>query len=251
MRLRFVCRLFVILGLSHLIAGALAQAGGPISIRAEAPASVRFGDPLTVTITITNEGATPVTWPVNSMTIAGEQWSAPGMGGTGIGSDIQLNDLADPKRPIELAPGQSVKVEMVQTPLTSKRLGKVTAPYAIHWGDRQLDRLGKEVPSRSTVVFEAKPSMLMEAAWGAHTDVERAIVQQEINAKLRRLETDDSQLTRDAFEGLLNYLGAYSIPSRNSTASSQVRIDLTGRMALWKGTRMMQAIAVCRWPPKH
>src|SRR5690242_13833669 len=81
-------------------------AAPPITVRAEAPATVRFGEPFEVRVTLTNHQAQPLRWPGGAVRIEPAGWHTYGVGGTGPGDGVAVSAGKDRRGEVLIGAGQ-------------------------------------------------------------------------------------------------------------------------------------------------
>ena len=184
-----------------------------VELSAKSP-SVRFGDELTIVATLSNQGKDSVTIPPGALLLAPSGWSATGTGGTGLGPYI---GVPGGDESLTVPPGEKRTVTFGERERTVVALGKMSARWRVVTDNAALrPLLGRQ--GRLRVEYEVRPSRLMEAAWAARTDEDRARLIPEVrNLLLRRSQPTDYRQRR-FIERTFEYLAASALPLLDALA---------------------------------
>jgi hypothetical protein len=184
-----------------------------VALSAQA-SSIRFGDELTVVATLSNRGPDSITIAPGALRLMPHGWSAAGGGGTGLGPDIRVptGDAA-----LVVPPAGEARLTFADRENTVVALGPMSTMWRVATDkDEMRPLLGDQGDLR--VAYEVRPSSLMESAWAARTDADRAALLPAVRDLLlhRRPATDWRQ--RRLIEGTFERLAASGLPLLDALA---------------------------------
>lgn len=171
---------------------------------------VPFGGGLKVEVTLSNRGKEAIVIPPGVLRLAPDGWDAWGRGGTGLGNDVRL-PAEDAKAGLTVPAGSKATVEFIDREFTVVSLGSMTCGWRPMTEDTKLQPLlGKPKPMQ--VRFEVVPSQLMESAWAARTEEDRARLLPEVRQLLILRANRVDWRQRRLVEGTFKYLAGSALP---------------------------------------
>ena len=198
------------------------EAGGVLVLRAEArPKRVRFGDPLTVVITLTNKGDAAITIPPGELLLVPAGWSAWGCGGTGRGNPVPLAPKDAPMESIVVPPKGSAAAWAEYRNVTALRLSAMTARFRFRSDDEAV-RAALPRDAEVKVAFEVAPSELLLRIWAAKGNTDDEELRQRVRQLLRLRATAKGMRDRDFVENFVTHAAGYLLPFLEKAAEDPV-----------------------------
>ena len=200
------------LGIWILVYGAAAEEGvtGLVIRAAPEPATIQFGDPLKIRVTVENPSQQPVSLSPGDLYLIPRDWKTEGHGG-GDGDNVLLTAAgADGKASTIVEPQGRIVLTGTLREWTVCVLGPIEGTLRVGSDSPQLQKL---LPSQPlTINFEVTPSQLMRDAWAAKTPAQRARLRDAMRELLKLRASAQESRDRDFVEHTLEYMAGHALP---------------------------------------
>ncbi len=177
-------------------------------------ATVRFGQPLKIRVTLENASAAPISLSPGDLYLIPSGWRTEGRGGTGIGANVRLYAAGatahEQQVEIVIAPKDNIILTGTHRDWTVLTLGQMEAELRVGSEKQRLERL---LPSKPLpITFEVAPSQLMLDAFAAKTSADRARLRDSMKGLLRLRAAARKLRDRHFVEHTLEYMAGYALP---------------------------------------
>jgi hypothetical protein len=181
---------------------------------------VQFFEPLAIRAILRNNSQSSISLNSGNLRLIRENWHVVGTWGEWMeGEGLHPQTENRPAGRIELAPGASLTLTIVEENPTFELLGPARVAYKLSSTDAATKQL---LPSEySEVSFEIPPTKLIAAVWAARTQQDRELVQPAFNdflrfraeAKKEKGKDFQKQLRNEAYAvKSLFYMAGYALP---------------------------------------
>lgn len=175
------------------------------------PATIPFGDPLKIRVTVENASQRPVSLSPGDLYLIPSGWKAEGRGGTGSGDNVRLTAVGtDGQAKTVVEPQGRIVLTGTHREWTVWVLGPMEATLILGSENSQLQ---KRLPSKPLAInFEVTPSQLMLDAWAAKTPAQRARLRDAMRNLLKLRASAQQWRDKNFVEHTLEYMAGHALP---------------------------------------